>query len=38
MNLGLDSAVTSDQDVTVSYTDPTDGVDDTYAIQDPGGQ
>ena len=34
--LGLDSAVTADQDVTVSYTDPTDG-NDTYAIQDPAG-
>ena len=35
--LGLDSAVTADQDVKVSYTDPTDGGDDTYAIQDPAG-
>ena len=35
--LGLGSAVTADQDVKVSYTDPTDGVDDTYAIQDPAG-
>ena len=35
--LGLDSAVTADQDVKVSYTDPTDGVDDTNAIQDPAG-
>ena len=35
--LGLAEAVTADQDVTVSYTDPTDGVDDTYAIQDPAG-
>ena len=29
--------MTADQDVTVSYTDPTDGVDDTYATQDPAG-
>ena len=35
--LGLANAVTSDQDVTLSYTDPTDGVDDTHAIQDPAG-
>ncbi len=35
--LGLDSAVTADQDVSVTYTDPTDGVDDPYAIQDPAG-
>ena len=35
--LGLANAVTADQDVTVSYTDPTDGVDDTNAIQDPAG-
>ncbi len=35
--LGLDSAVTADQDVSVSYTDPTDGVNDTHAIQDPAG-
>ena len=35
--LGLDSAVTADQDVSVTYTDPTDGVNDTYAIQDPAG-
>ena len=34
--LGLDSAVTADQDVTVSYTDPTAG-NDPYAIQDPAG-
>ncbi len=34
--LGLDSVVTADQDVTVSYTDPTDG-DDANAIQDPAG-
>ena len=35
--LGLAGAVTADQDVTVSYTDPTDGVDDANAIQDPAG-
>ena len=35
--LGLDSAVTADQDVKVSYTDPNDGVDDPNAIQDPAG-
>ena len=35
--LGLDSAVRADQDVVVSYTDPTADVDDTYAIQDPAG-
>ena len=35
--LGLDSAVTADQDVSVTYTDPTDGVNDRYAIQDPAG-
>ena len=35
--LGLDSAVTADQDVSVSYTDPTDEVDDPNAIQDPAG-
>ncbi len=34
--LGLDSAVTADQDVSVTYTDPTAG-NDTYAIQDPAG-
>ncbi len=34
--LSLDSAVTADQDVVVSYTDPT-ADDDTYAIQDPVG-
>ena len=37
VNLGLANAVTADQNVKVSYTDPTDGVDDTYAIQDPAG-
>ena len=35
--LGLASAVTADQDVKVSYRDPTDGLDDLYAIQDPAG-
>ena len=35
--LGLASAVTADQDVKVSYMDPTDGLDDPYAIQDPAG-
>ena len=34
--LSLDTAVTADQDVVVSYTDPTDG-DDANAIQDPVG-
>ena len=34
--LGLETAVTEEQDVTLSYTDPTDG-NDTYAIQDPAG-
>ena len=37
VNLGLANAVTADQVVKLSYTDPTDGVDDTYAIQDPAG-
>ena len=34
--LGLASTVRADQDVVVSYTDPT-AADDTYAIQDPAG-
>ena len=37
VNLGLANAVTADQDVSVTYTDPTDGVNDTNAIQDPAG-
>ena len=37
VELGLGSAVTTGQVVTVSYTDPTDGVDDTNAIQDRAG-
>ena len=35
--VGLDSAVTADQDVSVTYTDPTVGVNDANAIQDPAG-
>ena len=35
--LSLDSTVRADQDVVVSYTDPTATVGDTYAIQDPAG-
>ena len=38
VELGLGSAVTTGQVVTVSYTDPTDGVDDTNADPGPGGQ
>ena len=34
--LGLETAVIEEQDVTLSYTDLTDG-NDTYAIQDPAG-
>ena len=37
VSLGLDTAVTADQDVKVAYTDPADAVDDTNAIQDPAG-
>ena len=37
VELGLGSAVTTGQVVTVAYTDPTDGVDDTNAIQDRAG-
>ena len=34
--LGLETAVTADQDITVTYTDPTDG-DDSGVLQDPAG-
>ena len=37
VELGLGTAVTSGQVVTVAYTDPTDDVDDTNAIQDRAG-
>ena len=37
VSVGLGSAVTADQDVKVTYTDPTDAVDDPNAIQDPAG-
>ena len=37
VELGLGSAVTTGQDVRVSYTDPTAGVNDTNAIQDRAG-
>ena len=37
VELGLGIAVTTGQVVTVAYTDPTDGVDDTNAIQDRAG-
>ena len=37
VELGLGSAVTTGQVVTVTYTDPTAGVDDTNAIQDRAG-
>ncbi len=35
--LGLETAVTQGQNITVTYTDPTDGVNDFNAIQDPTG-
>ena len=38
VELGLGSAVTAGQVVTVAYTDPTDDVDDTNAIQDRAGK
>ena len=37
VRVGLDAAVTANQDVRVTYTDPTDAVDDANAIQDPAG-
>ena len=37
VELGLGTAATRGQVVTVAYTDPTDGVDDTNAIQDRAG-
>ena len=37
VELGLGTAVASGQEVTVTYADPTDGVDDTNAIQDRAG-
>ena len=37
VELGLGTAITTGQDVTVSYSDPTIGVDDTNAIQDRAG-
>ena len=36
--VGLDSAVTADQDVSVTYTDPTDAGNDNDAISGPGRQ
>ena len=38
VELELGSAVTEEQTVIVTYTDPTAGVDDTNAIQDRAGQ
>ena len=37
VELGLGTAITAAQAVTVAYTDPTDGVDDTNAVQDRAG-
>ena len=38
VELGLGAAITTGQEITVAYTDPTAGVDDANAIQDRAGQ